>query len=274
MLYKAFGWDIPQFAHLPLLLRPDGNGKLSKRDGDRLGFPVFPSDWTTSEGEIYSGYREKGYYPEAFINMLAFLGWNPGTQQELFSLEELAEAFTLDRVSKAGAKFDPDKTRWYQQQYLRSKSNNELARELKQKFKLNEDTSVLEDVCNMMKERATFLQDILTEGGYLFEKPLTYDEETVSKKWKEESESIMIEWKEKLSLISDFSKERIEESFKNFISSKSLNIGAVLPLFRLLITGKGMGPSMFEVAQFLGKQECVSRIEEGILRLQTNKNNA
>lgn len=274
MLYKAFGWDIPQFAHLPLLLRPDGNGKLSKRDGDRLGFPVFPTDWITSEGEIYSGYREKGYYPEAFINMLAFLGWNPGTQQELFSLEELAEAFTLDRVSKAGAKFDPDKTRWYQQQYLRSKSNNELARELKQKFKLNEDTSVLEDVCNMMKERATFLQDILTEGGYLFEKPLTYDEETVSKKWKEESESIIIEWKEKLSLISDFSKERIEESFKDFISSKSLNIGAVLPLFRLLITGKGMGPSMFEVAQFLGKQECVSRIEEGILRLQTNKNNA
>jgi glutamyl-tRNA synthetase len=126
MLYDAFGWDSPQFAHLPLLLRPDGNGKLSKRDGDRLGFPVFPTDWTTSEGELYSGYREKGYFPGAFINMLAFLGWNPGTPQEIFSLKELAECFTLDRVSKAGAKFDPDKTKWFQQQYLRSASNEAL----------------------------------------------------------------------------------------------------------------------------------------------------
>jgi glutamyl-tRNA synthetase len=273
LLYKAFDWDLPLFAHLPLLLRPDGNGKLSKRDGDRLGFPVFPADWITSEGELYSGYREKGYYPEAFVNMLAFLGWNPGTSQELFSLDELADAFTLDRVSKGGAKFDPDKTRWYQQQYLRSKSNKELALQLKKEFHRHEQIEILEQVCGMMKERATFIQDILTEGQYLFEKPTTYDEQTISKKWNNESAISMKAWIDQLNLIADFSQGNIEAAFKNFISSKDLGIGAILPLFRLLITGTGMGPSMFEIAQFIGKQECIDRMEAGILKIQTLKIN-
>jgi glutamyl-tRNA synthetase len=274
ILYRAFGWVVPQFAHLPLLLRPDGNGKLSKRDGDRLGFPVFPTDWTTSEGEIYSGYREKGYYPEAFINMLAFLGWNPGTPQEIFSLDELAETFTLDRVSKAGAKFDPDKTRWYQQQYLRSKTNHELATQLKDQFNRSESIDVLEQVCGMMKERATFLQDILAEGYYLFARPTSYDQQTISKKWKDDSSLLMKEWTIVLSSITDFSQEQIEAAFKEFISSKNLGIGAVLPLFRLLITGTSMGPSMFEIAQFLGKQECIERLDTGITAVETLKTKA
>jgi glutamyl-tRNA synthetase len=274
MLYRAFGWDVPQFAHLPLLLRPDGNGKLSKRDGDRLGFPVFPTDWTTSEGELYSGYREKGYYPAAFINMLAFLGWNPGTPQEIFSLEELAETFTLERVSKAGAKFDPDKTRWYQQQYLRSKSNSELAAQLKGQFNREETLETLEQVAGMMKERATFLQDILAEGAYLFSKPTSYDDQTISKKWKDDSAALMKEWTAVLASQTDFSQEPIEAAFKEFISSKNLGIGAVLPLFRLLLTGTGMGPSMFEIAQFLGKQECIDRLESGINAVEALKTNA
>lgn len=273
MLYRAFGWDVPQFAHLPLLLRPDGNGKLSKRDGDRLGFPVFPTDWTTSEGELYSGYREKGYFPEAFINMLAFLGWNPGTPQEIFSLDELASVFTLERVSKAGAKFDPDKTRWYQQQYLRNNSNASLAEMLRENLGRNEDSKLLEEVCGMMKERATFIQDILSEGAYLFERPSVYDEQTVIKKWKEDSAELMKEWIEILGSIAEFSQEPIENAFKEFIQAKNLGIGAVLPLFRLLITGTGTGPSMFEIAQFLGKEECICRLESGISAVEALKTN-
>jgi glutamyl-tRNA synthetase len=254
-------------------LRPDGNGKLSKRDGDRLGFPVFPTDWTTSEGELYSGYREKGYFPEAFINMLAFLGWNPGTPQEIFSLDELSSAFTLERVSKAGAKFDPDKTRWYQQQYLRNYSNTALAELLKAQLGRTEDTKLLEEVCGMMKERATFIQDILSEGSYLFERPVEYDEQTVTKKWKEDSAGLMTEWIEILNSLSEFTQEPIENAFKEFIQSKTLGIGAVLPLFRLLITGTGTGPSMFEIAQFLGKEECIARIETGIYTVEALKTN-
>jgi glutamyl-tRNA synthetase len=271
LLYRAFGWDIPQFAHLPLLLRPDGNGKLSKRDGDRLGFPVFPTNWISSEGEVYSGYREKGYYPEAFMNMLAFLGWNPGTPQELFSLDELSQTFTLERVSKAGAKFDPDKTRWFQQQYLRMKSNRELALQLQKQFNRKEPVEVLTEVCAMMKERATFIQDIISEGKYLFEKPNTFDEQTRSKKWKDDSSKLMNEWIEIINNIPHYTQESIEMAFKEFIDSKNLGIGTVLPLFRLLVTGTSMGPSMFHIAQFLGKEECIKRMEMGIKTMEKLK---
>lgn len=269
MLYDAFGWERPKFAHLPLLLKPDGNGKLSKRDGDRLGFPVFPTNWTTAEGELFLGYREQGYFPEAFINMLAFLGWNPGTNQEIFSLDELVEAFTLDRVSKAGAKFDPDKTRWYQQQYLRAKSDDELADLLSQHLTESFDKKKLAVICGMMKERATFVKDILTEGAFLFDAPTEYDEKTVRKKWKENASDLMKEWRSELDSISSFDAASIEASFKSFLEKKELGIGAVLPLFRLLITGKGMGPSMFEIAEFLGKEECLQRMDQGIEAIQT-----
>ena len=264
LLYKGFGWDAPKFAHLPLLLRPDGNGKLSKRDGDRLGFPVFPIDWTTSEGELYSGYREAGYLPEAFINMLALLGWNPGTTQELFSLQELIEAFSIERVGKAGAKFDADKTKWFQQQYLRKADERGVAQELQKLLSKPYDESFLINVVQLMKERATFLKDMLTEGDYFFSAPTQYDAKTVKKKWKDHTAELMQEWTLKLSTINDFSSDNIETSFKTFLEEKEMGIGAVLPAFRLLLTGKGMGPSMFEIASLIGKDESISRMESGI----------
>ena len=272
LLYEAFGWEAPQFAHLPLLLKPDGNGKLSKRDGDRLGFPVFPLEWKTAEGEIYSGYREKGYFPEAFVNMLAFLGWNPGTTQELFSLEELSEAFSLERVAKAGAKFDVEKTKWFQQNYLRNTPDSKLAEKLKPLVGEKVNNEKLVTMAKLMKERATFMQDMVDEGGYLISQPENYDEKTLKKKWKDNTAEIMAEWKTKLNSISDFNSSNIETEFKTFLEAKELGIGAVLPNFRLLLTGNGTGPSMFEISEFLGKEECLSRMEIGlekVTRLKT-----
>lgn len=274
-LYEAFGWadSRPDFAHLPLLLKPDGNGKLSKRDGDRLGFPVFPLEWKDpSSGEVSSGYREKGYFPEAFLNILAFLGWNPGTSQELFTLEELAASFSLERVGKAGSKFDPDKASWFQQQYLRGKEDAELARLLKDGYSDLEvvqtaDVDFLAGVCGMMKERATFLADIPVEGAYFFAAPTEFDEKTTKKKWKEGSADLMGEWTAELVGIENYTAENIEQTFKNFLEAKGMGIGAVLPLFRLLVTGKGMGPSMFSIAELLGKEETLARMEAGIKTL-------
>lgn len=271
LLYRAFSWEQPKFAHLPLILKPDGNGKLSKRDGDRLGFPVFPLEWKDpSSGEISSGYREKGYFKEAFINMLAFLGWNPGTEQEIFSLDELVKEFNIERVGKAGAKFDADKTKWFNQQYLRMKSDKELA-ELLQGF-ANErhkprDLKYLEKVCFMMKERSSFISEMMEEGDYLFEAPTAYDEKTVAKKWKDDSAELMNTWLELMKNLEMFEEDNIEEAFKAFLEEKNLGIGQVLPLFRLLITGKGMGPSMFSIAALLGKEEVLARMQKGIERL-------
>lgn len=267
LLYDAFGWEAPQFAHLPLILKPDGNGKLSKRDGDRLGFPVFPLNWTNSDNEIYPGYKESGYLPEAFINMLAFLGWNPGTTQELFSLDELVEAFTLERVSKSGAKFDPDKTRWFQQQYLRMLSNTQIAEQLIPYYP-TDNISRLEQMAHLLKERATFVSDIPIEGAYLIERPSEYDEQTVSKKWKDDSSNLMREWLEQLRNTSSFQASALDELFKSFLASKNLGVGAVMPLYRLLLTGKGMGPGIFDISEFLGKEECIARMEIGLEKLK------
>ena len=250
-----------------LLLRPDGNGKLSKRDGDRLGFPVFPIEWTTEEGEIYSGYREKGYLPGAFINMLAFLGWNPGTTQEIFSLEQLTEAFTLNRVAKAGAKFDAEKTKWFQQTYLRATSDEDLAKLLALELNEEHDLKELATISHLMKERATFVKDIPVEGAYLFSQPTSYDEQTVQKKWKDETTPLMKEWMKTLSSITDFNAETIESSFKSFLEEKGVGIGVVLPNFRLLLTGNGTGPSMFEISAFLGKDECIERMNIGLEKI-------
>lgn len=263
LLYQAFEWEAPQFAHLPLILRPDGNGKLSKRDGDRLGFPVFPLNWTTSEGELYSGYKEAGYLPAAFINMLAFLGWNPGTQQELFTLDQLVESFSLERVSKSGAKFDADKTRWFQQQYLKALDNTILADELLSYYP-NETTERLATMAGLMKERAVFVSDIISEGDYLINAPSDYDQETILKKWKPESSTIMSNWLIRLATISDFSTENIESTFKIFLEENNLNFGSAMPQFRLLLSGKGMGPGIFEIASFIGKTACISRMENGL----------
>jgi glutamyl-tRNA synthetase len=264
MLYRSLGWEevMPKFAHLPLLLKPDGNGKLSKRDGDRLGFPVFPLEWKDpSSGEISSGYREKGYLPNAFINMLAFLGWNPGTPQEIFNLDELTESFTLDRVSKSGAKFDPEKTRWFQQQYLKATPDEILGVEL---AKLIGNTSPIDyctKVAHLMKERSVFVADML-EGMYFFEAPTEFDKETAAKKWNEQAPQIIDDLVEIFSHSSNWKADILEADFKTYLADKSLGMGAVLPVFRLSVTGKGMGPSMFAIAELLGKEVTLTRMRE------------
>jgi len=264
LLYEAFNWEKPQFAHLPLLLRPDGKGKLSKRDGDKLGFPVFPCNWTTQDGELYSGYRETGYLPQAVVNMLALLGWNPGTPQELFSLQELEQQFSLERVAKSGAKFDPDKTRWFQQQHLKNVPDKQLAQQLLDSENIHIELDQLTQIVALMKERAVFPKDILTQGEYLIQAPQKYDPITVTKKWNEQAKQLMSEWREYVEKIDDFSRITIEENFRSFIGSKQLGLGAVLPLFRLVLTGESSGPNLFEIAAFLGKQEVVDRINKGL----------
>ena len=274
LLYKYLGWQskAPEFAHLPLILKPDGNGKLSKRDGDRLGFPVFPTEWCNPEtGEKSSGYREGGYIPDAFINMLAFLGWNPGTTKEIFSMDELIQAFSLDRVGKAGAKFDFDKTRWFNQQYLRARSKKELSNSLQFILKENgidKDNKYVEAVCEQLKERATFVNDMWLEGRYFFDAPDSYDDKTVRKKWKEDSPNLLVELKNKLILIEDFSSENIEEVFKGFLIEKNIGMGKLLPVFRLSLTGLGMGPSIFNIASLIGKEETLNRINTALNNLK------
>ena len=273
LLYKYLGWEdaMPEFAHLPLILKPDGNGKLSKRDGDRLGFPVFPTEWMNPETkEISSGYRESGYIKEAFINMLSFLGWNPGTTQEIFSMEGLIESFSLERVGKAGAKFDVDKTRWFNQQYLRAKSGEVLAQDLQVILKENgveaEDNFVA-TVCEQLKERATFVKDMWEEGRYYFEAPTAYDEKTIRKKWKEDTPKYVSELKDRLASLADFSSENIEVAFKKYLEENELGMGRLLPAFRVCLTGLGMGPSLFDIASLLGKQETIKRMETALEKI-------
>lgn len=267
LLYRFFEWKAPEFAHLPLILKPDGNGKLSKRDGDRLGFPVFPIEWKNPEsGEVSKGYREEGYFKEAFTNMLAFLGWNPGTTQEIFSMEELIESFSLEKVGKAGAKFDFDKTKWFNQQYLRAKDGQELSQLVSPLFGENVIDSDLAVICQLMKERATFTKDIFNESTFFFEAPLEYDEKTLRKKWKESTPDILNQLIDVLDSISSFDPLNIETTFKSFLEEKELGFGAVLPNFRLAITGLGMGPSMFHICSILGKEEVVKRLKVAIER--------
>ena len=270
LLYRYLGWEdaMPEFAHLPLILKPDGNGKLSKRDGDRLGFPVFPTQWTNPEtGEVSSGYRESGYISGAFINMLAFLGWNPGTSQEIFSMEELIETFTLERVGKAGAKFDFDKTKWFNQQYLRAKSKEDLAKDLQIVLKENRveaKNDFVQAVCQQLKERATFIKDMWEEGKYYFVAPTSYDEKTIRKKWKEDTSNLLSGLKGRLAELSDFTSKNIETEFKAYLTENELGMGNLLPTFRVSLTGLGMGPSLFDIASLLGKEETIKRMETAL----------
>jgi glutamyl-tRNA synthetase len=268
MLYEAFEWSCPEFAHLPLLLKPDGPGKLSKRDGDRLGFPVFPIDWKNEQtGESANGYREFGFYPDAFINMLALLGWNPGTEQEIFDLAELITAFDLSKVSKSGAKFDFEKGKWFNQNYLRGLSQNQLASELKRELDnsgLTYKEEFLGKIASMMSERATFSKDLMTEGMFLFRAPVEYDEKTRKKKWRQESAQMMQDLVNRFVDLKDFTEGPVEEAFKNYLSENDLGFGKVGPSFRLAVTGKGMGPSMFVICEVLGKEEVIERIKKAI----------
>lgn len=273
LLYEYLGWKSqqPQFAHLPLLLKPDGNGKLSKRDGDRLGFPVFPLNWENPEtGEISLGYKEGGYLPEAFINMLAFLGWNPGTPQEIFSIDDLCETFTLDRVGKSGAKFDFDKTKWFNQQYLRSKSKLELAEMLQvilKKNNISAEINYVANVCQQLKERATFIKDMWSEGKYYFQPPKSYDDKVIRKKWDNDIKDVLNELKIELTELVDFSAENIETVFKLFLEKKKIKMGVLLPVLRVSLTGLAMGPSLFNIAELIGKKETLFRIDTAIKKI-------
>ncbi len=269
LLYRAFGWEdtMPQFAHLSLLLKPDGKGKLSKRDGDRLGFPVFPLEWKSPTGEISRGYREDGYFPEAFVNLLALLGWNPGTEQEIFAMDELIKLFSLERVIKSGAKFNPDKAKWFNQQYMKHKPNKELSQlyqpVLKEKG-IDKSDEYVAAVCGLIKERATFISDFWDLSSYFFTAPTTYDDKVVKKFWKEETPSWMLKIVEILESIEPFDKEVAEHAVHDWIKSSELNMGQVMNAFRLCVVGASMGPSMFEIAALIGKEEVISRIKKAI----------
>ncbi|MFN4122423.1 MAG: glutamate--tRNA ligase [Flavobacteriales bacterium] len=273
LLYRYLGWEevMPQFAHLPLILKPDGNGKLSKRDGDRLGFPVAPLDWTDPHsGEKTSGYREKGYFPEAVINFLALLGWNPGTPQEMFSLSELAEIFSLERVSKAGAKFDFEKAKWFNHQYLMMKDDAYLGAELQKMLKSNGISATdeyAEKVCSLMKERAHFINDLWEQSKYFFIAPERIDLQTLQKKWKPELHDIISGWVNTLQSLESFQAADIETVSKAYLETKGVGIGSVLQIFRILITGVGFGPSMFEVCAMLGREEVVKRLQSNLAKV-------
>ena len=271
LLYNAFGWDAPRFAHLPLILKPIGKGKLSKRDGDKLGFPVFPLAYTNEEtGGVSLGYKESGYFSDAFINMLSLLGWNPGTEQELFSIEELITTFDLSRVSKSGAKFSLDKTNWFNQQYLQKKTDAELALLfsviLKNK-KINSSESYVEKVVSLIKERAVFVKDFWSLSSYFFKTPEDYDEKASKKQWKEGTSVLMNELIIVLASIDDFSSKTIEETVKSWISSKEIGFGKIMQPLRLAIVGEMKGPHLFDIIDMIGKDEAVLRIKKIIKTL-------
>ena len=267
MLYRAFGWDAPQFAHLPLLLKPTGNGKLSKRDGDKLGFPVFPTEWINAQGEKSMGYREEGYFADAFINMLALLGWNAGTEQEIFSMKELIDSFSLERVNKSGARFDPEKAKWFNHQYMIAKNNDVIADMFKSVLdnkNIYYSTIDLKRIISLVKDRATFIKDIWDQSSFFFETPTEYDSKTVKKRWKEDAPIMMADLKSILSGINDFSSNNIETIVKKWIEEKELSMGKVMNAFRLCIVGAGKGPHMFDIVDIIGKEETLIRLQNAI----------
>jgi len=268
MLYRSFGWEKPLFAHLPLLLKPDGKGKLSKRDGDKMGFPVFPLFWPY--GETAKGYREEGYYPEAFINMLAFLGWNPGTEQEIFSLNELVEAFSIERVGKSGSRFDPEKAKWFNHIYLQKRTNNQLAMEFREFLRAEGyqyDIVELESLVALVKERVSFVRDIWEQTDFFFKAPVAYDQEVVAKRWKDDSSRLMVELKSVLEGISEFTASNTETVVRAWIESKGYNTGSVMNAFRLAVVGASRGPHMYDIISWIGKEETVKRLDKAVLEI-------
>ena len=270
LLYRAFGWEetMPQFAHLPLLLKPEGNGKLSKRDGDRLGFPVFPLEWhDPKSGEVSSGYRESGYLPEAVINFLALLGWNPGNDQEIMSLDELVRLFDLHRCSKAGAKFDFEKCKWFNHQYIQMTDDAVLAGQMLSQMNaegIDAPLATVAKVAGMMKQRVSFVKELWPLCKFFFVAPAEYDEKTRKKRWKEESPRQMQELADVLAAIDDFSLDNQERVVMQWIADKGYNTGVIMNAFRLAIVGEGKGPQMFDITEVLGKDETLRRLRRAI----------
>ena len=267
LLYRAFNWDAPEFAHLPLILKPIGNGKLSKRDGDKLGFPVFPLEWKNDES-VSSGYRENGYFPEAVINFLALLGWNDGTEKELFSLKELIDSFDLNRVHKSGAKFDPEKNKWFNHQYLLKQNDEDLARtfsgivDLKKnirEFSFVEITKIV----SLIKDRAQFVSEFWELSEYFFKAPDSYDEKA-AKNWKEETPQVMMQLISVLENVSDFDSHNIESNVKTWMTENEIGMGKVMQPLRLSVVGALKGPHLFDIIELIGKSETIARILKAI----------
>jgi glutamyl-tRNA synthetase len=270
LLYEAFGWQdtMPTFAHMPLTLKPDGQGKLSKRDGDRLGFPVFPLAWTQPDtGEISSGYRESGYFPEAFINILALLGWNPGTEQEIFSMDELIKAFSLERIVKAGSRFDPGKAKWFNHQYLVKKSGDELAAwftgELEQRD-LGYDSSYISKALDLVKGRAFLLTDLWEQAWFFFQSPSSYDEKVIRKVWKDDIASLLRDLSSSLASVEPFTAGEIEPVLKNLTESREIGFGKLMNPLRLSLVGSNIGPGLMDIMEVLGKEEVLQRINRAL----------
>lgn len=276
-LYEAFGWDTPEFAHLSLILKPSGAGKLSKRDGDALGFPVFPLKWTDPKNPdaTSKGYKDSGYLPEAFINMLAFLGWNPGTEQEVMTMDELIQSFSLERCGKAGARFNIEKTKWYNGQYIRKMSDEEVFDELKKSLDergIDLPDGTIKKMIEMNKGKVNFVSDIYEASLYLFEKPETYDKKTVEKKWTEKSPEVISNLREVLEGVHDWSGENIQRAFEKYVNENpDLNFGMVAPALRLVLTGMGNGPSLFDIMEIIGKEETLNRMTNYNIQVKKKK---
>ncbi len=273
LLYRYLGWEdtMPQFAHLPLLLKPDGKGKLSKRDGDKLGFPVFPLQWKDPfSGEISSGYRESGYFPEAFINMLAFLGWNPGTEQEIFAIDELAEHFSIEHVHKAGARFDFEKAKWFNHQYLVNRSDDELAYEFDKVLKkngVNASFDYVLKVVSLVKERVNFVHEMWQQASFFFTVPESYDPEVVRKRWKDNVPSQIAEVCTVLKKTEPFTAENFKETVHHYVEEKQANMGSIMNSLRLSLVGGSFGPDLGQIVELLGKDEVLTRIEKALDKL-------
>lgn len=270
LLYKSFGWldSMPKFAHLPLLLKPDGNGKLSKRDGDRLGFPVFPLQWTDPfTGEKSSGYRESGYFRDAFVNMLALMGWNPGTEKEIFSLNELVEEFSLERVGKSGAKFDPEKAKWFNHQYMVAQPLTTIAELLQKNLKeknIEVEFEKVSKIADLMRERANFVSELAEQAAFFFHAPSEYDENFVRKKWTSDTPSQLLGLVEHLSSTQAFFAENIKDAMHQFMTNQNIQAGKLMPGLRLALVGSGTGPDLSRIMEILGKEESIDRIKRAV----------
>jgi glutamyl-tRNA synthetase len=275
LLYRFLGWekDMPQFAHLPLLLKPDGNGKLSKRDADQAGFPIFPMNWTDPRtNDFAKGFKESGYLPDALINFLAFLGWNPGTTQELFSMEELIQAFSIERIGKAGARFDIQKAQWFNQQYLRALSDEKLSEFLLDRLKAEGVSCTPEKavkICSIMKERITFPQELWEQGQYFFHAPVSFEESVASKKWNADVEKVLLEFRKLVSTIPGLTAEVAKSTLEQAASSLQIPVGKILQATRLAITGVGGGPDLMIIMEIIGQQEVVRRIDFAVETLKS-----
>ncbi len=272
LLYRALGWSgtQPEFAHLPLILKPTGQGKLSKRDGDKLGFPVFPLQWQGPDGETAKGYREEGYFPEAFVNMLALLGWNPGTEQEIFSMEQLIEAFTLERVGKSGARFSPDKTLWFNAQYMHSRDDEELGKlflPIIASHGVETDLATASKVASLVKTRATFVKDFWELSSFIFIAPTQYEQKIVDKYWKGENPAYVAQVRTLLESAPDFSAAATKQLVMDWITASELPMGQIMNSLRLAVIGIGKGPDMFDICEVLGKTETLRRIDKALAAL-------